>query len=218
MAVLGTKKKKKKAAAASTPQVAAREAFRADLRLAAERVFAEKGFVATKMVDVARAANVAVGTLYNYFPSKETIFEELCATRAADFHARLAETGKGAAPLARLELLVRACLDYLDEHGALFAVFVERGGTAEYDIERLGGSATERSHDRFVRLLEATIEGAVEARELRADVPVATMASLLSGAINGATYAWLKRRRRGRLSDATHDLLTLFLSGARKPS
>jgi AcrR family transcriptional regulator len=199
------------------PQEAAREAFRADLRLAAERVFADKGFTAAKMTDIARAASVAVGTLYNYFPSKESIFEELCATRAADFHARLAETGKGAPPLVRLELLLRTCFDYIDEHGALFAVFVERGGTAEYDIERIGGSATERSHERLHRLLEATLAAAIEARELRADVSAATMASHLSGAMNGATYSWLKRRRRGRLSDATPDLMTLFLSGARKP-
>jgi AcrR family transcriptional regulator len=198
------------------PQQAAREAFRADLRLAAERVFADKGFVATKMIDVAREAGVAVGTLYNYFPSKETIFEELCATRSADFHARLLETGKGEPPLARLQLLVRSVLDYIDEHGALFAVFVERGGTAEYDIERIGGSATERSHERFLRLLESTIAAAVEARQLRSDVPVASMASLLSGALNGATYAWLKRRRRGRLSDAADDLISLFLHGARR--
>jgi AcrR family transcriptional regulator len=212
MAAPRARKKK----AVRTPQEAAREAFRADLRLAAERVFAEKGFVATKMVDVARAANVAVGTLYNYFPSKETIFEELCATRSADFHARLLETGKGSAPLVRLEQLIRTCFDYLDEHGALFAVFVERGGTAEYDIERLGGGATERSHERFLRMLEVTIASAVEARELRSDIPAATLASLLSGAMNGATYAWLKRRRRGRLSEVTPDLLSLFLSGARR--
>jgi len=206
----------KKKAAPRTPQQAAREAFRADLRLVAERVFAEKGFVATKMVDVARAADVAVGTLYNYFPSKETIFEELCATRSADFQARLAETGKGSPPLVRLELLVRTCLDYIDEHGALFAVFVERGGSAEYDIARLGGSDTERAHERVLRLLEATIAAAVDARQLRDDIPAATMASLLSGAMNGATYAWLKRRRRGRLSEVTPDLLSLFLSGARR--
>ena len=214
---MATARAKKKKPAARKPQDAAREAFRADLRLAAERVFADKGFTATKMTDIARAAGVAVGTLYNYFPSKETIFEELCGTRAADFHARLAETGKGLQPVARLELLMRTCFDYIDEHGALFAVFVERGGTAEYDIERLGGSATERSHERFHRLLESTLAAAIEARELRADIPAATMASHLSGAMNGATYTWLKRRRRGRLSDATPDLLKLFLSGARRP-
>jgi AcrR family transcriptional regulator len=208
----------KKKAPARKPQDAAREAFRADLRQAAERVFAEKGFVATKMVDIARAAGVAVGTLYNYFPSKETIFEELCGTRAADFQARMAQIGAGQPPLVRLELLIRTCFDYLDEHGALFAVFVERGGTAEYDIERIGGSATERSHERFLRLLESTIAAAVEARDLRADVPAATMASILSGAMNGATYVWLKRRRRGRLSDATRDLLSIFLAGARRTS
>ena len=41
------------------------------------------------------------------------------------------------------------------------------------------------------------------------------MVAALSGAMNGATYAWLKKKRRGRLSAAADDLLTLFLDGAR---
>jgi TetR/AcrR family fatty acid metabolism transcriptional regulator len=54
-----------------SPRANARDAFRAGLCEAAERVFARAGFQATKMTDIARAGGVAVGTLYNYFDSKE---------------------------------------------------------------------------------------------------------------------------------------------------
>jgi AcrR family transcriptional regulator len=201
---------------ARTPHAAAREAFRADLRVAAEAAFAAKGFQATRMQDIARAAGVAVGTLYNYFPSKEDIFEELCAVRSAAFHALVEQTARDLAPIERLEALVRASFEYLEQHGALFAVFVERGGKAEYDIERIGGRATEQGHARFLRLLGETMQAGVEAGELRADVPVTTMVAALSGAMNGATYAWLKRRRRGGLSPIASELMSLFLSGARR--
>jgi AcrR family transcriptional regulator len=40
---------------------------------AAKRLFGAKGYEATAMEDVARAARLAVGTIYNYFPSKNDL-------------------------------------------------------------------------------------------------------------------------------------------------
>jgi len=40
---------------------------------AATEVFAQRGFAATQMVDVAQAAGVSVGTLYNYVEGKEAL-------------------------------------------------------------------------------------------------------------------------------------------------
>ena len=47
---------------------------------AATEVFAQKGFAATQMVDVARMAGLSVGTLYNYVEGKEALLL-LCAER-----------------------------------------------------------------------------------------------------------------------------------------
>jgi AcrR family transcriptional regulator len=44
---------------------------------AALTVFAEKGFAAARMDDVARRAGVSKGTVYLYFPSKEELFKSL---------------------------------------------------------------------------------------------------------------------------------------------
>src|SRR5713226_3395784 len=44
---------------------------------AARKVFAHKGLAATKMSDIAAAADVSYGLVYHYFPNKEKIFAEL---------------------------------------------------------------------------------------------------------------------------------------------
>jgi AcrR family transcriptional regulator len=49
----------------------------AELLDAALEVFAEKGFAAARMEDIAARAGAAKGTLYLYFPSKEAVFEAL---------------------------------------------------------------------------------------------------------------------------------------------
>jgi AcrR family transcriptional regulator len=49
----------------------------AELLDAALEVFAEKGFAAARMEDIAARAGAAKGTLYLYFPSKGAVFEAL---------------------------------------------------------------------------------------------------------------------------------------------
>jgi AcrR family transcriptional regulator len=197
------------------PRDTARRAFRDGIRDAAEQVFVRAGFQATKMADIARAADVAVGTLYNYFESKEVIFEEIMAARGEGFRAKLEPALQVRSPLERVQAVVRAAFDFLEQNGALFAILVERGGIGEYDLERLGGDCAERDYERFLDTLGVVIRAAVEAGELRRDVSVAAMVAALSGAMNGAMYAWLKKKRRGRLSAAADDVLALFLAGAR---
>ncbi|MBE0673842.1 MAG: helix-turn-helix transcriptional regulator, partial [Bacteroidales bacterium] len=53
---------------------------REDILDSAERVFTEKGIIATTIDDIAREAELGKGTLYNYFPSKEAILW-YCAIR-----------------------------------------------------------------------------------------------------------------------------------------
>ncbi|MBL6940396.1 MAG: TetR/AcrR family transcriptional regulator [Alphaproteobacteria bacterium] len=44
---------------------------------AAMKVFAEKGFAAARMEDIAKRAGVTKGTIYLYFENKETVFKQL---------------------------------------------------------------------------------------------------------------------------------------------
>jgi AcrR family transcriptional regulator len=48
---------------------------RSEILAAAAKVFASKGFVATHMEDIAKAARLAKGTLYLYFQSKDAIYQ-----------------------------------------------------------------------------------------------------------------------------------------------
>jgi AcrR family transcriptional regulator len=54
-----------------------KEARPQEILEAALAVFAEKGFAATRMEDIAARAGVTKGTIYLYFPSKEDVFKSL---------------------------------------------------------------------------------------------------------------------------------------------
>jgi AcrR family transcriptional regulator len=75
---------------------------------AALEVFSEKGFAAARLDDVAQRAGVAKGTLYLYFPDKETLFERMLQSVAAPALALLARLAQeqNVPPAAAIEALL----------------------------------------------------------------------------------------------------------------
>lgn len=67
------------------------------------------GFDAVQMREVSSAADVALGTLYRYFPSKEHLLVSALYEQIVDLHARVeARPPKGEAADRVVEVLVRA--------------------------------------------------------------------------------------------------------------
>lgn len=56
---------------------------------AARGVFARTGYEATTVRDIIRETELAAGTFYNYFKSKEEVFQALASTSAAQFRPLL---------------------------------------------------------------------------------------------------------------------------------
>ena len=67
----------------------AREAASTALLEAAEHVASERGIEQTSIAAIAERAQVAVGTLYNYFPDREALFAALFKWRRDEMIPRL---------------------------------------------------------------------------------------------------------------------------------
>lgn len=65
----------------------------AALKAAAKRVFAERGWVGTKITDITAAAGRAAGSFYNHFPSKEALLRALLADLIVEGDAATLEPG-----------------------------------------------------------------------------------------------------------------------------
>ena len=55
------------------------EVYRQHVLEAAVGVFAERGFEATKVQDIAQGAALSLGTIYSVFPGKQEIYEAILA-------------------------------------------------------------------------------------------------------------------------------------------
>src|SRR6185369_6796770 len=78
--------------------VAAKEETRKRILKVSQKHFAQLGFEQTTTRDIARDANIAVGTLFNYFPTKESIVENLvneaCRRAAERFAVEMERNGQ----------------------------------------------------------------------------------------------------------------------------
>jgi len=96
---------------------------RTDILSAAKQVFAEQGYHATTIADIARQAGLSYGSIYWYYESKEVLFHELMSAEAAALRAhinravRLVPAGEG--PAAPLKAAVRATLEFYGADRAL---------------------------------------------------------------------------------------------------
>lgn len=79
----------------TVPTTARGQATRRRLLDAAQAVFGARGFERASIVDVTRAAGVAQGTFYVYFPDKQAIFRELVTELGHDLRRHIAEAVEG---------------------------------------------------------------------------------------------------------------------------
>jgi AcrR family transcriptional regulator len=109
-----------------------RERFRAETRdailSAAERALAEHGARGAKMEVIAKAAGIAVGTLYNYFADRQELIDALLELMRGELIARLdaALERSAAAPFEQqLQAFLQGALSHFQEHRALIALLLQ---------------------------------------------------------------------------------------------
>ena len=101
----------------------ARSERRARMLELAGELFAQKGYRATTVREIADAAGILSGSLYHHFDSKESIGDEILSSFMnevlADYHAAVASAG---GPRAVLEQIVRSTSSTLSRHRAALAM------------------------------------------------------------------------------------------------
>jgi TetR/AcrR family transcriptional regulator, fatty acid metabolism regulator protein len=94
--------------------MAARADRQADRRrqilAAAVKVFADKGFHASRVGDIAEEAGIAYGLVYHYFKSKEELLETIFRTTWTEMLARVREVESAGVPAAEAVRQVTALL------------------------------------------------------------------------------------------------------------
>jgi AcrR family transcriptional regulator len=193
----------------------ARDVFRGAILEAAERVFARRGFVETKVAEIAREAGMAAGTLYNYFDSKDAIYQSICEVRGAEalVDCRAIADAPGA-PLERLGRIISWVLGHIESHAEQFQMHLAMRAIAEWEMKHVHGEAALANYLEHLAIMERLCADAQKAGTLRRDVSAADLAITLAGITNGHIHAWLLSKPRAQLSGRASLIFDLFCKGA----
>jgi len=142
---------------------------------AALEVFADRGFAATKLEDVARRAGVTKGTIYLYFENKEALFKALIRQTIVPVIAQGEELAKSFPGSAR-ELFERLVREYWRLVGETSLVGIPKLMMAEANnFPELARFYYEEVVTRGHRLMAGVLERGIKAGEFRpVNVAVAT--------------------------------------------
>lgn len=129
------------------------------LALAAQ-LFAERGFRATTVRDIADAAGMLSGSLYHHFDSKETMVDELLSSFLGDLLARgRAIAAEGLPPREALQRLVEEAFDALPRHRAAIVVFQSDAGyLVRFDRFRYLDTCARELEELWVAVLRRGVE------------------------------------------------------------
>jgi AcrR family transcriptional regulator len=124
---------------------------RNDVLAAARRVFEEKGFLDTRVADIVQAADVAQGTFYTYFDSKETVFAEVAKQviekMMEDLHA---DHVVDVEPVQRIRLAMTRFIEAFRPNAVMIGL-IEQVGTFTPEMRRLRLALRESFVDRSAR-------------------------------------------------------------------
>src|SRR5678815_4883088 len=177
---------------------------------AAIAVFAHNGYFNSKVADIARAADVADGTVYLYFKSKEEILHSIFDQNMADAIESGRELIKNAPdPREQLRRIAQLHLERLGADRDLAVVFqVELRGSTKFMEEFSAAGFAE-----YLRLIRSTIEEGQREGVFRADLNAKVVAKILFGALDEMATNWILSPRRYKLAPMADQVLDIFLNG-----
>lgn len=206
-------KNKKSASLRSEIENHKRTAYREGILQAARTVFCRLGFDEAKMVTIAEEAGVSVGTLYNYFKSKEEVIRSLTTHEIEELRSRIASVESIEDPLERIRKMVQVSCEFIDERGALMSMSIQAGLVRAYGAAQFLDPGHREIHEIMVKLYRDALTEAVSSGRIRTDMPISQLATMFIGMVTAMVFEWGSGDRKRSLSEQGESIFDLFMKG-----
>jgi AcrR family transcriptional regulator len=189
---------------------------RAEILEQAEKIFAAKGFHNTTVAEIAGASGFAVGTLYQFFESKEQLYTVMLTEKLNRMYSGIrASVAMEADTTRKIECLVASQFRFVENNAEFCSIFI-RGD----HLSLSEGSAALRKrmvadYTVHVSFTEDVLRDGIRAGVLK-EMDPRMMAAVLTGIINSCASKWLAMMEGASLMDNVPFVINIFLEGIRK--
>ena len=184
---------------------------------AAIKVFARKGFYATRVSEIAKAAGVADGTIYLYFKNKDDVLVSIFEDRITKLLAFLrAEIEKADGIEDKVRVVVELQLGLLEEQRDLAEVVTVNLRQSSRLLKQYAAPL----FTEYLELIAGVIADGQREGVLRDDVSPRVVARGLWGALDGVALTWALGGSKGgkpeTLRRAATQIASVFLEGLKR--
>ncbi len=175
-------------------------------------LFREKGYDETTVEEITEQADVAKGTFFNYFPSKEALLGELAVWQVEQLRAAL-DVSRGApeSPVARIKLLMRLVHEQVtDDVHLVRRAFATRLSTPP--------PPPHRAKHQLFGLLSDLVREAQACGEIRSDVEADLVSDLLHMSYFRRMVACRSDGGQPPSADQFEQIIDLLMDGLAGPS
>lgn len=165
--------------------------YREAILEAAVDVFAEKGYEAAQMGEIALRAGVAVGTLYNFFTSKENLYREMLMAHVMDIAMEFNEIFETADdPLTKLMRYIRHKGEVLQADRKLVRVYFSEVQASELQSRATRSEEFRQIYRRMMAKLAETFQEGIDDGTF-VDADAFSMGIALSSITNSFIRLWM---------------------------
>jgi len=187
---------------------------REEILLAAEKVFADKGFFTTKMTDIANKAEFGTGTLYKYFKSKEDLYFTLIDEKMEEFNQLVkAVFSQKTTSIKKIEKVLRLLSEFIERNRDFFRIYISEMNRFEWTIKDDLGKAIYKKMVAYIKILSEVLKQGVKEGEFKSMSPL-DLAHALVGIVNSLVFEWLISSKPYSLNSKVDNILEIFLRGA----
>jgi TetR/AcrR family fatty acid metabolism transcriptional regulator len=192
------------------PLTESREARRRAILDSAVRVFAENGFFAARIRDIAAGAGVAEGTIYLYFDGKDDLLLTAFREKVNEFVGSVSQVMEvGLAFQERLARFVRMQFESIEADPPLAIVLLLESRQSS----KFYGGAVRPVLRLYAQAIDRLLAGGVEGGEVRADAEIPLVRGMLIGALEEIELEWLLSDRSRPLAPTADRFAATFCRG-----
>jgi TetR/AcrR family transcriptional regulator len=195
------------------PSRKAREAQRQryEILIAAQKIFAQKGFHKASVNDIAKEAEFSVGLIYKLFESKDELYTSLMIQKMDELDQAVdIKLEKANNPYQQIEIIIEAVVDHLKDNRDFFKIYVNEADGFDWNIEKQFGKKIAEKYDKFIRDTVAIFEEGI-ADGFFEKLDPTTMAISLVGMLNGYCSYWARNPRERELKADAEVIKKIFL-------
>jgi len=164
------------------------------------------------MVQLAAASELALGTLYQIFPSKEAILASLLEDYVDVLVARVRQAiAEAEGPEAALERAVRTQLAFSQENADVLRLYLHGWTGYEFAVRQRFGARLDAKYEQYLEALTAVFRRGAREGVFATDPP-RRLAVALAGMIHGLIRRWLQEKQLDLLAEG-EALARLLLRG-----